>query len=69
VKKPASGEPDPDTKTAIRCCDPCATSERGFALMSQRWRALQHVMVSPTLIDDIAKSVLVLVQFEHKIIS
>ena len=43
--------------------------ERGFALMSQRWRALQHVMVSPTTIGDIAKSVLVLVQFEHKMIS
>jgi hypothetical protein len=37
--------------------------------MSQRWRALQHVMVSPTTIGDIAKSVLVLVQFEHKMIS
>jgi len=43
--------------------------ERGFALMSQRWRALQRVMVSPTTIGDIAKSVLVLVQFEHKMIS
>jgi hypothetical protein len=43
--------------------------ERGFALMSQRWRALQRVMVSPTTIGDITKSVLVLVQFEHKMIS
>jgi hypothetical protein len=34
--------------------------------MSQRWRALQWVMVSPTTIGDIAKSVLV--QFEHKMI-
>jgi hypothetical protein len=33
--------------------------ERGFALMSQRRRALQHVTV-PTLIGDIAKSALVL---------
>jgi len=32
-------------------------------------RTLQHVMVSPTTIGDIAKSVLVLVQFEHKMIS
>ncbi len=43
--------------------------ERGFALMSQRWRVLQHVMVSPATIGDLAKSVLVLVQFEHKTIS
>jgi hypothetical protein len=37
--------------------------------MSQRWQTLQHVMVSPTTIGDIAKSVLVLVQFKHKMIS
>lgn len=35
--------------------------------MSQRWRTLQHVMVSPTTIGDIANSALVLTQFEHKI--
>ncbi len=43
--------------------------ERGFALMSQRWRALQHVIVSPTAIGDLTKSVLVLVRFEHKMIT
>ena len=37
--------------------------------MSQRWRALQHVMVSPGAIGDIAKAALVLVQFEHRMIS
>jgi hypothetical protein len=37
--------------------------------MSQRWRVMQHVMVSPSAIGDIAKAALVLVQFEHKIIS
>ena len=69
VKKPARGELDIDTRArnalmrSLRCQD-----ERGFALMSQRWRALQRVMVSPT-IGDIAKAVLVLVQFEHKMIS
>ena len=70
VRKPARGELDADTRTrnallrSLRC-----QGERGFALMSQRWRALQHVMVSPSAIGDIAKSVLVLVQFEHKMIS
>ncbi len=70
VKKPARGELDPDTKTrnallrSLRC-----QGERGFAIMSQRWAAMRHVSVSPTTIGDIAKSVLVLVQFEHKMIS
>ena len=44
-------------------------SPRGFALMKQRWRALQHVTVSPTTIGNLAKTALVLVQFEHKMIS
>jgi hypothetical protein len=35
--------------------------ERGFALMKQRWRAMQYVSVSPTTIGDIAKAILVLV--------
>lgn len=30
--------------------------ERGFALMSQRWRAIQHVSLSPITIGDIAKA-------------
>ena len=70
VKKPARGELDADTKTRNALLRSMRyQGERGFALMSQRWRALQHVMVSPTTIGDIAKSVLVLVQFEHKMIS
>ena len=40
--------------------------ERGFALMSQRWRAIQHISLSPTTIGDIVKAALVLTQFEHK---
>jgi hypothetical protein len=43
--------------------------ERGFALMSQRWRTLQRVMLSPGKIGDIAKAVLVLVLFEHKMLT
>ena len=70
VKKPARSELDTDTKTRNALLRSLRyQGERGFALMSQRWRALQHVMVSPTTIGDIARSVLVLVQFEHKMIS
>jgi hypothetical protein len=70
VKKPARGELDTDTKTRNALLRSLRyQGERAFALMSQRWRALQHVMVSPTTIGDITKAVLVLVQFEHKMTS
>jgi hypothetical protein len=70
VKKPARGQLDIDTKTRNALLRSLRyQGERGFALMSQRWRALQHIMVSPTTIGDIAKAVLILVQFEHKMIS
>ncbi len=70
VKKPARGELDIDTKTRNALLRSLRyQGERGFALMSQRWRAMQHVMVSPTTIGDLVKSVLVLTQFEHKMIS
>ena len=71
VKNPAgSRELDLDTRTrnallrSLRCL-----GERGFALMSQRWRTLQRVMLSPGKIGDIAQAALVLVQFEHKMIT
>ena len=70
VKKPARGELDIDAKTRNALLRSLRyQGERGFALMSQRWRVLQHVMVSPGTIGDLAKAALVLVQFEHKMIS
>jgi hypothetical protein len=70
VKKPARGELDIDAKTRNALLRSLRyQGERGFALMSQRWRVLQRVMVSPTTIGDIAKSALVLTLFEHKMIS
>jgi DDE superfamily endonuclease len=69
VKRPARGELDIDTKTRNALLRSLRyQGERGFALMSQRWRALQRVTLSPTTIGDIARSALVLVQFEHKMI-
>jgi hypothetical protein len=70
VKRPAGGELDLNTRTrnallrSLRCL-----GGRGFALMSQRWRTLQHVMLSPGKIGDIARAALVLVQFEQKMIT
>jgi len=67
VKKPAKGELDPDTKTRNALLRSLRyQGESGFALMSQRWRVMQQVMVSPGTIGNLAKSALVLVQFEHK---
>jgi hypothetical protein len=71
VKRPAGGrELDVDTRTrndllrSMRCL-----GERGFALMFQRWRTLQHVMISSSRIGEIAQAVLVLTQFEHRMIT
>jgi hypothetical protein len=67
VRNPAGGrELDLDTRTrnallrSLRCLGD---------LMSQRWRTLQRVMLSPGKIGDIAQAALVLVQFEHKMIT
>jgi hypothetical protein len=43
--------------------------ERGFALMPERWRTLRLVMLRPGKIGDIIKAALVLIRFEHKVIS
>jgi hypothetical protein len=55
--------------TRMPLCGARYQGERAFALMSQRWRAVRHVSADPSQIGDIAKSVLVLTQFEHKMIS
>jgi DDE superfamily endonuclease len=67
VKQPADGqELDIGTRTrnaiqrSLRCL-----GERGFALLTGRWRALQHITVSPSKIGDIARAALVLTHFEH----
>ncbi len=70
VRRPARGELDVNTKTRNTLLRSLRyQGERGFALMSQRWGALRHVSLSPTTIGDIAKCVLVLTLFEHKMIS
>jgi hypothetical protein len=67
VKQPADGrELDIDTRTrnaiqrSLRCL-----GERGFALLTGRWRTLQHITASPSKIGDIARAALVLTHFEH----
>jgi hypothetical protein len=43
--------------------------ERGFALLTERWKALEHVTMSPRRITLIARAALVLVHFEHGLIN
>jgi len=67
VQKPAGGrDPDISTRTRnalqrpLRCL-----GERGFALLTGRWRTLRHITASPSKIGDIARAALVLTHFEH----
>ena len=67
MKQPAGGrELDINTRTrnalqrSLRCL-----GERGFALLTGRWRALQHITTSPGKIGDIVRAALVLTHFEH----
>jgi hypothetical protein len=66
VKQPPGGELDINTRTrnaiqrSLRCL-----GERGFALLSGRWRILRHVTASPSKIGDIARAALVLTHFEY----
>ena len=70
VRQPADGrELDIDTRTrnaiqrSLRCL-----GERGFALLTGRWRALQHITASPSKIGSIARAALVLTHFEYRYI-
>jgi hypothetical protein len=70
VKQPALGRGlDINTRTrnalirALRCL-----GERGFALLTGRWRILQHVTASPGKIGDIVRAALVLTHFEYSYI-
>jgi hypothetical protein len=70
IKQPADGRVlDTDNRTynallrGLRCL-----GERGFALLTGRWRSLRHITASPSRIGDIVKAALVLTQFEHDMI-
>ena len=67
VRQPPDGsELDISSRTynalqrSLRCL-----GERGFALLTGRWRTLQHISASPSKITDIARAALVLTHFEH----
>ncbi|WP_406280484.1 transposase family protein [Nocardia sp. NBC_00881] len=44
----------------------CCLGERGFAVLTGRWRTQHHITASPTRIGDIVKAALVPTHFEHR---
>lgn len=68
VKKPAGmAELDINARTRnLLICSLRCKGERGFALLSQRWKILQSVTASPSKIGTIARGARVLTLFEHK---
>jgi hypothetical protein len=67
IKQPAGDQTlDVDNRTynallrGLRCL-----GERGFALLTGRWRTLHHTTASPSKIGHIVKAALVLTHFEH----
>jgi hypothetical protein len=67
VKQPAGDQVlDADNRCynallrGLRCL-----GERGFAVLTGRWRALRHITASPRKIGAIVKAALVLTHFEH----
>jgi hypothetical protein len=65
---PPADRRDPDINTRTRNALQRSLrrlGERGFALLTQRRRALQHITASPSRNGDIARAALILTHFEH----
>ena len=67
IKQPADGQilaPDNQAYNTLHRATRCL-GERGFALLTGRWRALQRVTVSPSRIGELAQAAFVLTQIEN----
>ena len=67
IKQPAGGQslaPDNQAYNTLLRSTRCL-GERGFALLTGRWRALQRVTISPRRIGELAKAALVLTRIEN----
>ena len=71
VKNPPGNQQlDPGTKTRNSLLRGLRSQgERGFALLTQRWAALQRITASPRRTTEIVRAALILTQFEHKHLS
>ena len=67
IKQPAGGQvlaPDNHASNTLHRATRCR-GERGFALLTGRWRALQRVTISPRRIGELAQAALVLTRIEN----
>ena len=67
IKQPAGGQvlaPDNEAYNTLHRATRCR-GERGFALLTGRWRALQRVTISPRRIGELAQAALVLTRIEN----
>jgi hypothetical protein len=67
IKQPTDGQvlaPDNQAYNTLLRSTRCL-GERGFALLTGRWRALQRVTISPRRIGELARAALVLTQIEN----
>ena len=67
VKQPADGQvlaTDSQAYNTLHRATRCR-GERGFALLTRRWRALQRITVSPSRIGELAQAALVLTRIEN----
>lgn len=67
IKQPAEGRifaPDNHAYNTLHRATRCL-GERGFALLTRRWTALQRVTVSPSRIGELAQAALVLTRIEN----
>jgi hypothetical protein len=67
IKQPAGGQvlaADNQAYNTLHRATRCR-GERGFALLTRRWRALQRITVSPSRIGELAQAALVLTRIEN----
>jgi hypothetical protein len=67
IKQPSDGRvlaPDDQTYNCLHKATRCL-GERGFALLTGRWRALKRITVSPSRIGELTQAALVLTKFEN----
>jgi hypothetical protein len=67
VKQPCGGQalaPNNQAYNTLHRATRCL-GERGFALLTGRWRALQRITISPSRIGELARAALVLARIEN----
>jgi DDE superfamily endonuclease len=67
VRQPCGGKalaPDSQAYNTLHRATRCL-GERGFALLTGRWRALQRITISPSRIGELARAALVLTRIEN----